>query len=358
MKKKYFTEANSALGFYDLQQQNLVGIKVIYHLDSPSKQLISDLLQSLSKSTVLETCDIEYIYSPFDIQLLAGLVIRDRSLAFVSGKEMIAGSQVIDLSPLLESSHLKKNKEELTLLLEDLDDCYKAQARHFGLAIDVHDQWEKIYIDAIDFKKANAYRRLVLEKLFSDVKPLEKEPTIARRFFGASTGDGLVDFVPDLTDGLKRYLIKGRPGSGKSTLMKAVVKESWKLGYDTDIYHCSLDPKSLDMVVMPELHFCIFDATAPHEYEPTFETDEVFDTYEAFIHPEVDQRFAHALAEIESRYKTEIKSGLTALKKAEALHKEIEAIYLAGLISEAKEAVLTTLKQEIKSNIKEGAVSK
>jgi len=353
MKKKYFTEANSALGFYDLQEKNLLDIQHIYHLQAPSKQLIDDVLQRLLEHLSQQGYDIESVYSPFDVQLLAGIVIRELSLAFVSGKAIVTKGHVIDLSPLMVESHLEKNKDQLETLLKDIEECYASQTRHFGLAIEIHDEWEKIYIDAIDFKKADAYRRFVLNALFSNVQPLEKEAITRRRFFGASTGDGLLDFVPELTQGLKRYLIKGRPGSGKSTLLKAVVKKGRELGYDTEIHHCSLDPKSLDMVVIPELNLCIFDATAPHEYEPAYETDEIFDTFEAFIDPETDQRFADQLSDIEHRYKIEINSGLTALKKAEALQKEVEAIYMEGIFQEAKENALTTLKEQMSSYPKE-----
>ena len=347
MKKKYFTEANSALGFYDLQEKNLLDIRHIYQLQSPSKQIINDVLQPLSDDLLQQGYPVELIYSPFDVKLLAGVVSRDLSFAVISGNKPLANHPVIDLSPLIERSHLKKNDPQLKTLLKDLQDSYASQAHHFGLAIDIHDQWEKIYIDGIDFKKADAYRRFVLDLLFSEIKPLEKEGILHRRFFGASTGDGLLDFVPELTYGLKRYLIKGRPGSGKSTLLKAVIKKSQQLGYDAEVYHCSLDPKSLDMVVIPTLNLCIFDATAPHEYEPTYETDEVLDTFEAFIHPETDQRFSDQLIDIENRYKIEIHSGLTALKKAEVLQKKVEAIYQDGLLQEARDQVLTTLKKQI-----------
>ena len=64
-----------------------------------------------------------------------------------------------------------------------------------------------------------------------------------------------MNHIQDLTEGFKRYMIKGRPGTGKSTLLKELAKKSETLGYDTEIYHCSFDPQSLDMVLIQSLTF-------------------------------------------------------------------------------------------------------
>jgi len=349
--KKYFTQANSALGFYDLEQENLTGIETIYYLKFQSKQLVNDLLTELSTYLSQHEIQVEHAHSPFNTDLITTLIARDLSLAIISGTS--DEEDRIDLSMVFDVPQLEKNNEQLHTLLEDIAECYQSQARHFKLAIAIHDQWEKIYIDAIHLEKADQYREFVLKKLLGDAPLLNKKSHVNRRFFGASTGDGLIDFVPELTKGLKRFLIKGRPGSGKSTLMKAIARKCWELGYDTDIYHCSLDPKSLDMVVIPELKRCIFDATAPHEYEPTKPSDEILDTYEAFILPGIDQHFATELADIESHYKTEIRSGLTALKKAEALQEEVEAIYQKAIIPKRQKQVLDQLKEQINAHMKE-----
>ena len=65
----------------------------------------------------------------------------------------------------------------------------------------------------------------------------------------------------------KRYIIKGGPGTGKSTLMKLIADNALSLGYNVDLYYCSSDPDSLDGVFIKDLDICIFDGTAPHSYD-------------------------------------------------------------------------------------------
>ena len=60
------------------------------------------------------------------------------------------------------------------------------------------------------------------------------------------------------------YIIKGGPGTGKSTLMRKVADEAEKNGMDSELIFCSSDPSSLDGVIIPSLDTAIVDGTAPH----------------------------------------------------------------------------------------------
>lgn len=64
-------------------------------------------------------------------------------------------------------------------------------------------------------------------------------------------------------------ILKGGPGTGKSTLMKKIGKRLDEKGYFTERGFCSADPSSLDAVTAPEIAFSVFDGTSPHIIEPT-----------------------------------------------------------------------------------------
>ena len=331
MEKKYFTDANSALGFRCLKRENLSGIIHVFHLESTSITLVHRFLIKIVDAFEAQGWEVEKIFNPFNVNLLAGIVCRAKSIGIVSDGEVFNGSNVINLDVMFDGSKLVKIKKENEGLTAEFKRCYETMYNHFSQALVIHDEWEKVYIDHMDFKKANEYRFNVLTELFAGIKKRNRESLVTKRFFGASTSSGLYDFVPELTTGLKRYLIKGRPGSGKSTIMKAVMKKAAELGLDMEVYQCSLDPKSLDMVLIPELNVCIFDATPPHEYEATFETDKVLDTYEAFINPIVEITHKEILDDIAKRYKHAIKSGLDPLKKADELIELIEDKFIVAL---------------------------
>lgn len=92
-------------------------------------------------------------------------------------------------------------------------------------------------------------------------------------FLGANTPAGfysLFDELYDPLDGWRLYIIKGGPGTGKSTLMRAVADEADRRGLYNERIFCSSDPKSLDGVILPSLKISVADGTAPHVLEPVY----------------------------------------------------------------------------------------
>lgn len=97
--------------------------------------------------------------------------------------------------------------------------------------------------------------------------------TPIRFFLGANTPSGFLGYLDDLydaRDGWRAYLIKSGPGTGKSSLMRAVLARMTALGEEVEAILCSSDPHSLDGVVLPRLKLCVFDATSPHILEPKY----------------------------------------------------------------------------------------
>ena len=92
-------------------------------------------------------------------------------------------------------------------------------------------------------------------------------------FLGANTPSGFVSFFDELYNPYeksKALIIKGGPGTGKSTLMKAVKKKAEEKGYSAECALCASDPKSLDGLIIPEISLSIADGTSPHIIEPKF----------------------------------------------------------------------------------------
>lgn len=92
-------------------------------------------------------------------------------------------------------------------------------------------------------------------------------------FLGANTPYGFYSLFNELydpQDEWNMYIIKGGPGTGKSTLMKAVADVALKLDLNVDKIPCSSDPESLDGVIIPELKVSVCDGTSPHIVEPIY----------------------------------------------------------------------------------------
>ena len=95
-----------------------------------------------------------------------------------------------------------------------------------------------------------------------------------RYFSGSNSGTGFFNHFDGLVpewDTINRYfMIKGGPGVGKSTLMKAVVKQAEKTGEEIECFYCSGDPDSLDGVRLVKRGIVLADATAPHAMDPKY----------------------------------------------------------------------------------------
>lgn len=92
-------------------------------------------------------------------------------------------------------------------------------------------------------------------------------------FLGANTPEGFVSFFDELYNPYRDtevYIIKGGPGTGKSTFMKKIATCADDMGLKTERVYCSSDPCSLDAVIIPEKGISICDGTAPHIAEPRF----------------------------------------------------------------------------------------
>lgn len=86
-----------------------------------------------------------------------------------------------------------------------------------------------------------------------------------RYFLGNNTHAGFRGYYEsELSNKRLVVLLKGGPGTGKSTLLKNLASDAKSRGYETELWYCSGDPKSLDGVYIKNIDTVIVDATAPH----------------------------------------------------------------------------------------------
>lgn len=99
------------------------------------------------------------------------------------------------------------------------------------------------------------------------------DSTMDYSFSGANTGKGFVSFYDEIfiEEGMAGlYIIKGGPGTGKSTFMKRFAKRSEECGLICERYLCGSDNNSLDGVIVRDnkgRKIGILDGTPPHPKE-------------------------------------------------------------------------------------------
>ena len=99
------------------------------------------------------------------------------------------------------------------------------------------------------------------------------EKNNAKYFLAANSCEGFVSYFKNCYSaekGWKAYIIKGGPGTGKSSFMKFLVSKAAEKGIDAELFPCSSDPDSLDAVIFYDKKLVVMDGTAPHIVDPDF----------------------------------------------------------------------------------------
>lgn len=100
---------------------------------------------------------------------------------------------------------------------------------------------------------------------------MENNAYIKEKYFAAANGyNGFKSYFSEVftpTDYERIYVLKGGPGTGKSTFMKKLGRALTESGYKVEAIFCSSDPKSLDGITgrSDNKSIAVLDGTAPHE---------------------------------------------------------------------------------------------
>ena len=255
--------------------------KTVYLLKGAHGFQISALLQKLGDYYNDKGTDIEYFYDPlFDNTIEATFVKAPYNILFLQAtnpsiEPILIGERdhVIALDDCVDKQQLSSNTEQTKQT--HYEKCFNALSN----AIKIHDDWEIETQKHMNWQGLDDQYAELITNLFGQNK-LAKRSTLTHRLLGTLTPTGARDTLQSITQQLERRLfIKGYPGTGKSSMMKKLAQEATHRGFDVQLVWCGLDANSIDMVILPELKFCIFDSTEPHVYFPDDNRpgDEIFD---------------------------------------------------------------------------------
>lgn len=360
--KHYFVRGNTALGLHSLVESAYSELRTIYVLQGYTGGAVL-ILKKLAQYLESQGQRLHLIHDPLNSELLEGIIVPTLQIGFIDEEALPHDCkirdeidiQVVPIKDCYDAVKITQASQILTRLQQHLNEAYDTAYASFLKTLRIHDEWEKYYIEHLDREVMNELattwgdKYLILNELDTSsagaVNPSSvNDTTIVHRFLGAATYTGAVDYVINLTNDLnKRFYVKGRPGSGKSTLFKKLASIAQERGIYTEVYHCGFDPNSLDMLIFPELSLAIFDSTAPHEHFPSRDGDEIIDVYPLAITPGTDERFEEELAPIKQRYASSMKQSITYLGEAKEIRDRMADVYLSSLDLDS----LTQLQQKL-----------
>lgn len=154
-------------------------------------------------------------------------------------------------------------------------------------------------------------------------------------FLGANTPVGFYSLFSELYEpenGWRLYIIKGGPGTGKSTIMKKVAAECDRRGRYCERIYCSSDPGSLDAVIIPSLKISIADGTSPHVLEPKFPgVSEIIVELGQFRDDRLLRKNAEEIIRITKENSLRHKSSVDFLAAARGVDNDTSSVVLSAL---------------------------
>ncbi len=178
---------------------------------------------------------------------------------------------------------------------------------------------------ALDYRGMNEQAALIVADALG-VDAREGYGTARHLFASAISPAGLANHLDTLTWRLHRkYLITGRPGTGRTTLVKRVADAILGRGFSVEYYHCCLDPDKIDHAIIPELGTGIFNASEPHALMP--DVGDVLLNTAQFVDDNRLQRLGGEVQEAQEVYSRALDDGLMFMSLAKRTHDELEKYY-------------------------------
>lgn len=290
----YMGTAYTGLGISHKYNEVISSAEQTIFLKSPPTTAISKLLTATGMHYVKRGFDIEKFMNPAQPDQTDAVFVNGLNLFFIQASHPIAlepsdiggRHRVISFYDMYDENKLREANEVIAEKLEVSEKALGKSLSALADAKNIHDEWEAVNIKRMIWTQHEELIETLKEELFGNIT-LNKESVVSHRLIGSLTSSGAHDYIPSITSRINhRMLIKGLPGTGKSTLMKALGKEAQKRGLDVLYGWCGLDPEGVDLVQFPELSVCLFDATQPHDYDIEKEGDVLVDLVKMCDKPE------------------------------------------------------------------------
>ena len=250
MITKYMGTAFTGLGISHKYDELIASASKTIFLKCPPTNAISKLLNETGSHFLKRGFDIEKFMDPTHPDVTDAIFVKGPNLLFIQASHPVAlepmdiggKHRVVSFYDIYEEKKLREQNDFIVEKLEEAEKSLGKALKSLSDAKTIHDEWESVNIERMIWDLHESLITSLKEELFETIT-LNKKSTVSHRLIGSLTSGGACDFIPSITKTVeRRILIKGLPGTGKSTLMKALGKEAEKRGIDILYGWCGLDP--------------------------------------------------------------------------------------------------------------------
>lgn len=354
--RQYFPGSNSCEGFCSLWDNNVNNLNKLIILKGGPGTGKSTLLSYLADEMTSRGYNTELLWCSSDADSLDGVIFRDIGVGVIDGTAphlrdpLYPGvvDKIVNLGDFWDEEKLAANRTEIIELTKQNRELFGQTYAKMKQAKQYHDQLEQLYIEGMDWTAVNEMTAQLIEDLFGTSSENKNNINVreTHRFAGASTPQGPVNYLDELlAEATKRFIVKGRAGTGKSTMTKKIARAAVENGFDVEYYHCSFDPQSIDNIFLPQLGVCLIDGTPPHEKSPGPD-DAVIDMFK-FVSEDVYQKNLSAIEETDANYQQSFREALAILSKCKTVHDDLEKYYTQAMNFKAVDRIREEILDDI-----------
>ncbi|MFP4660621.1 MAG: PRK06851 family protein [Halanaerobiales bacterium] len=335
--KNFFPGGNTPQGFYSFYQYLPYYADRVYIIKGGPGTGKSTFMKKIGYQLNDAGYDIEFHWCSSDNNSLDGVVIPELKTAVLDGTAphmtdpIYPGAidEIINLGKYWNRDSLEENRSDIMYLTDLISQRFSQAYSFLKAAKCIHLHWKKYYQKSQD---KDFYNKLLDKLICKNVLKREISSGSERHLFGSAiTPGGAVNYLENLSEDIEnRIVIKGKPGTGKSSLIKGFCAEAAKYGYFILYLHCPMDPEELDAAIIPELNTALLVGTPPHYLEATKAKDYTINLVET-INLDYIKDYNAEILDAEKLYEDMMKRVYYFLKSAKNLHDELEEYYVSAM---------------------------
>jgi len=355
--RKVFPGANTGVGFFSLYDniEDPREATKIYVLKGGPGVGKSTFMRKIGEDMAGRGYQVELLCCSSDNGSLDGVRIPELGVALIDGTAPhVVDPQnpgvvdtIIHLGDHWDKEKIRRHRKAVLELNAEVGRLFRRAYDCLAAALRFNNACEQYYLDA-EALDTGGLNRLALDWMTHVFGASGKggRGRARRLFASAISPDGPVNHLPTLMDGLeRRFIVRGEPGTGKSTLLEVLLEEGLRRGHDAEVFHCSLDPARVDHVIFTQLQVGLISSSGPHTYQPA-PGDVVVHTVD-YVSQERLSRFEGERAGFRRLHAVAFDQALSLIAEAKKRHDEMESYYIPYMDFQAIEKRRRAVASEI-----------
>ncbi len=326
-KAKYvFPGSNTPAGFVSYYQQGLQGLERVFIIKGGPGTGKSTLMRKIGADLLERGFDVEFWQCSSDNDSLDGVIVRQLSFGIIDGTAPHtidpiypgAVEEIINIGEHWDDQYLRQNKQAIIDITTKIKHSFEQGYAKLGEAGSVRRQKCALVNARINMPQLNSVESQLLKQIFKQ-KPKHSSRHL---FSSAITPNGHISYGEALCrDYPHRYYLSGLSGAGQAELLEAIAHFAEKDGHNIEIYHHTLAPKQIELILLPDLGISVLDMadlSCDHIKGGT-----IIDCNDLLTDKAIDQ----AEKALDSRFGSLIKEASTYIAEAKSTHDQLELIY-------------------------------